>query len=334
MSGERFHQRLIATIQRNLIGTAHLAVADRMYSSSTVNLIFLALLSSPAIAQTSSTKRGLVYVDSTHSTTDDEQFTASGSDVTWYYNYAFTATSSLNSLEYVPMLWGSDSDGFLDGVKSQLSSGVNITHVLSFNEPDGTTETGGSDMDPDTAASEWMKNIAPLRSNYGLKVGLPAVTGSQQGFTWLASFNTSCKKLSSSGCEADFIPTHWYGNFEGFASQIGQVRADYPQLPIWVTEFAYPDVNEANTKSFFNESLSYLDRLDYVERYSYFGSFRAKNSNVGKNVAMLKNNGKLNELGKIYVGTSASSSAGSVVHVSGYAITGIVAIVGLLQVLL
>ncbi len=104
-----------------------------------------------------------------------------------------------------------------------LSGGRNISHVLTYNEPDGTSATGGSAISPDVAAANWISQVEPLRK-LGVKVSAPAVTGSPGGFTWLASFFDACASLGTN-CTADFIPVHWYGNFEGLASHLGQVAA-------------------------------------------------------------------------------------------------------------
>lgn len=248
-----------------------------------LSLTSVFLLPHPAATSqdTVSSKRGLVVVP-TKDSSDDAIWTRKGSDLTWYYNYQSTPSSEYASdagLEWVPMLFTAPDDpqstdtSFLTAVQSQIKSGANITHVLAYNEPDGQTNTGGTNIPVDTAASTWMRNIAPLRKQ-GVKVGLPAVTGSPDGFSWLANFNTSCLALSKEGCVADFIPVHFYGDFPGFASHVGQVRATYPEIPIWVTEFADSGADLADSQSFYNQSTAFLDRIDYIERYSYFGGFR------------------------------------------------------------
>ncbi|KAL1616056.1 hypothetical protein SLS56_011571 [Neofusicoccum ribis] len=265
-----------------------------------------------AQAGTTSTKRGLVYVASDDNAADDTIWAnAAGTELTWYYNYGLEPTDSLKSsaLSFVPMLWGaSDADeakkstAFLDGVRALISGGTNITHVLGFNEPDGDTKTGGSNIPADLAASTWKRQLEPLREN-GVKLGAPAVTGSAMGFAWLQNFFTEC----DGGCTADFIPVHWYGNFEGFASHLGQVAATYPNMSeIWVTEFAYSDVDLDESQNFFNQSIEYLDRMENVTHYSWFGSFRSSISNVGENAAMLNSKGKLTDLGSWYLGQAAT----------------------------
>ncbi|KAG0646308.1 hypothetical protein D0Z07_8400 [Hyphodiscus hymeniophilus] len=290
-----------------------------MYLSTT--LLAAATLLPSTLAQATfqrSSKRGLVFISSTKTPQDNEVWVESGSDLTWYYNYAATPSTTYNNLsqsdfEFVPMLFtapSSTSDtSFLDGVKQLISGGTNISHVLTFNEPDGTTSTGGSNIDPTLAATTWIREVEPLRK-LGVKTGAPAVTGSQGGFTWLSSFFSACASQGTN-CTADFIPIHWYGNFEGLASHIGQVSGTYPNTSIWVTEFALNDASLSDSQSFFNSSAEYLDRLTSVDRYSYFGSFRSSVSNVGPNAAMLDQKGRLTDIGSWYLGGAATNNVPS-----------------------
>ena len=194
------------------------------------------------------------------------------------------------------MLWGAPSDPandmtFYNTVKSLRSQGYNISYVLGFNEPDGCS-SGGSCVTAAAAAQVWKKQFEPLKRDFGIKLGAPAVTGATTGFTWLANFFSECAVLAASSgnsttnttsCEVDFIPAHWYGNFEGLASHLGQINGTYQNISdIWVTEFAYNDGTLAESQSFANTSFEYLDRISYMQRYSYFGAFRSDVSNVSK----------------------------------------------------
>lgn len=194
------------------------------------------------------------------------------------------------------MLWGAPEDPandmtFYNTVKGLVSQGFNISYVLGFNEPDGCA-SGGSCVTAATAAQVWKKQFEPLKRDFGIKLGAPAVTGAPTGFTWLQNFFTECAALvQSSGnstsnetsCEVDFIPAHWYGNFEGLASHLGQVNGTYPNISAtWVTEFAYADGTLEQSESFANSSFEYLDRISYMQRYSYFGAFRSDVSNVSR----------------------------------------------------
>ncbi|KAI9865826.1 MAG: hypothetical protein M1824_000086 [Vezdaea acicularis] len=268
------------------------------------------LLALPLTHATTSPKRGLVYVAPAKSTSDNTIWTQPPSDLTWYYNYQDVPTAAFagNGLEFVPMLWGAPTNpttntSFLDSIKSQLAAGANITSVLFLNEPDGSSATGGSATDAITAAQVWQTQIEPLKA-HGIKLGGPAVTGAQNGFNWLQNFFNAC----AGNCSVDFLPVHWYGNFEGLASHIGQVRGTYMNSSIWVTEYALPNSPLKDTQGFFNTSEEYFDRIDYIERYSYFGAFRSSVSNVGPNAAFLTQDGKLTDIGSWYLGRAATGN--------------------------
>jgi hypothetical protein len=197
---------------------------------------------------------------------DDNIWASGPSDLTWYYNYRSTpspAYASNKNIQFVPMLWGaSDSDmgtPFYDSVKSQIDGGANISYVLGFNEPDGQHATGGSALPVDLAAARWKAEIEPLKK-LGVKLGAPAVTGAASGWTWLDNFFKEC----AGGCTPDFIPVHWYGNFEGMASHVGSVMAKYPNMTVWVTEYGFPNQDLKATQQFYNMSAGAFDGWAYV----------------------------------------------------------------------
>lgn len=224
--------------------------------SSTV----LLLIAPVALAQqaTTSSKRGLAQVET--SERSDEHYWTSG-DLTWYYNWHSEPSPELEDtdLQFVPMLWGPGTDtNFYTTVKSMVDSGRNISHVLGFNEPDGCGQVyGGSCLDAQTAAETWIREIEPLK-DLGIKLGAPGVTGSPMGFVWLQNFFTQC----DGGCTPDFIPVHWYGNFEGLASHVGQVNATYQNMSMWVTEYGFPDQDLDDTQEFFNMTNAFFDRIE------------------------------------------------------------------------
>jgi hypothetical protein len=194
---------------------------------STAMLLAVASFTSAQATFSRSSKRGLVFVPNSNYPQDNQIWVESGSDLTWYYNYQAApspayADRTQEEFEFVPTLW-SPSTSFLSSVKALISGGRNISHVLTYNEPDGTSSTGGSDVEPATAATNWISQVEPLRK-LGVKTGAPAVTGGQGGFTWLTEFFDACASQGTN-CTADFIPIHWYGSFEGLTSHIGQVAA-------------------------------------------------------------------------------------------------------------
>lgn len=220
------------------------------------------LLVSICQASTSS-KRGLVYVPSKRYPSDDSIWDSPGSDLTWYYNYQTTPSPSYaasTKLLFVPMLYGaSDSNSdttFLEDIRLRIENGENIPYVLAFNEPDGQGN-GGSNVPVDTAVEAWIRQIEPLKE-LGVKLGAPAVTGAPSGKDWLQNFFRAC----DGRCTIDFIPVHWYGNFDGLASHIGEIREAYPSKAIWITEYAYNDASLLDSQIFYNSSSEYFDRIE------------------------------------------------------------------------
>ncbi|KAK5991858.1 Alkali-sensitive linkage 1-like protein [Cladobotryum mycophilum] len=265
----------------------------------------------PLVAATSSAKRGLIFIPNSNWPQDNSIWVKPGSDLTWYYTYNNQPAPDFahipqSQFEFVPMMWGvgpnPDQDtAFLNSVRQLISNGTNVTHVMSYNEPDAPAEWGGSNVSPANAARAWKANFAPLKKQ-GIKVGLPAVTGAPSGLLWLKQFVGNCTLLLGSPCSYDFLPVHWYDNFGGLQSHVNEAIATFPGTKIWVTEFAYANQNLAATQSFYNQSIAWLDSLGVLERYSYFGAFRSKVSNVGPNATFLNNAGKLTDIGSWYLG--------------------------------
>lgn len=287
-----------------------------MASFALAPILLLAGLTSAS----SSDKRGLVFTPNPNFPGDNQIWVQNGSDLTWYYNYQSQpspayASISQQQFEFVPMMWGVTDNlndtTFLTQVKALIDQGTNITHVLGFNEPDGSTSNGGSDIEPRDAAQAWVLNFEPL-GKMGIKLGLPATTGGPDGLPWLKQFLANCSDIVSTGsqkknCTWDFVPVHWYDNFAGLASLIGERRATWPDADIWVTEYAFANQDLETTQEFFNQTLDYFDKLDYIARYTYFGAFRSKTSNVGPNASFLNNGGRLTDIGSWYLGFGATN---------------------------
>ncbi|KAH7362395.1 glycosyl hydrolase catalytic core-domain-containing protein [Plectosphaerella cucumerina] len=272
------------------------------------------------VAAAGNPKRGLCFVPDSDFPEDNQVWTRAGSDLTWYYNYgdlpspAF-ADKTQEEFEFIPMMWGVDmsnlgSTKFLDNVNDLIKDGRNITRVMGFNEPDTTHEVGGSNIPPANAATAWVANFVPLQEK-GIQVGLPAMTGAPSGLVWLQEFLGNCSELISTSndqknCTFDFLPVHWYDNFEGLASHIGERLSFWPNTSIWVTEYAYAHRDLGETTAFFNGTLSWFDDYTSLGGYSYFGAFRSAKSNVGPNAVFLNNAGQLTDMGSWYLGFGAT----------------------------
>ncbi|KAH7389946.1 glycosyl hydrolase catalytic core-domain-containing protein [Pyrenochaeta sp. MPI-SDFR-AT-0127] len=298
----------------------------------------LALLASTVVAQDS--KRGFAFIGDTH-VPDNRLLSSSNSPLKWYYNWSPYPNSNLipsDTLEFTPMVHGIDAtqDSRTEEVIRNIPQ--SSTHLLSFNEPDGTQESGGSKISAKDAAKAYIDYIVPFRNGEKggrkWKISHPSTTGSPMGLKWLREFNTSCYEIDSqNGCPTDFISAHWYGAFDGLAAWLGTLDEFYnanssnnTPLKIWVTEMGLPQQSADNTVAMMNQTLPYLDKLDYVERYAWFGAFRTDDANewTGDGVALFDDDGGLTELGALYMGNGfekgqkgeGADSAASGKHIS------------------
>ncbi len=228
-----------------------------MHFSSRFALLFLASIVCCQNMNEPS-KRGLVYVPNPRYPQDD-QIWVSGSDLDWYYNYGDQPSPvySKSNLQFVPQLWGqpatNNDTAFLEGVRSLISNGTNISSVLAFNEPDMESSVGGSNIAPSTAAQIWSREIQPL-AKMGVKLGSPACSSGPEGITWMQEFFQAC-----SNCTIDFMAIHFYGDFQGLASHVGQYVATFNRT-VWVTEYADAHASLSDAQAFYNESSTFMDR--------------------------------------------------------------------------
>ena len=281
--------------------------------------IFIALiLSLLATTQAQDSKRGFAFIGDTHAP-DNKLLSSDNSPLAWYYNwgpYPNTDLIPTGSLEFVPMIHGIEATE--DSRTEQVIGGLDksSTHLLSFNEPDGTTDSGGSSITPEDAARAYIDYVVPFRNGSkggrNWKISHPSTTGSGNGLEWLRSFNSSCYDIDpNNGCPTDFIAVHWYGDFGGLASWLATLDEFYntnstndSNLKIWITEMGLPQQSADATVGMMNQTLPYLDNLDYVERYAWFGAFRTDDANewTGDGVALFDDDGGLTELGALYMG--------------------------------
>jgi len=235
------------------------------FTSCTVTAILL------AIAHASSIKRGLCHILAKHHDEDDQVWISQpNSELTWYYNYQYEPSEAFKNtpnLQFVPMLWGAPQEGdegtpFLDSVLRQIEEGADIKYALSFNEPDHPFHYGGSNIRPRAAVEEWIRQVKPLK-DHGVMVGAPAVSGSREGYEWLQSWFDFC----GNDCSPDFLSFHWQGDFDTMASVIGSISVAWPHLPLWVTEYSYPNANLQDTQWFFNSSMAMFESWRYADSF-------------------------------------------------------------------
>ncbi|KAI0554803.1 glycoside hydrolase family 128 protein [Xylaria curta] len=269
----------------------------------------------------STTKRGMSYIGDADSHNEDYNvLLSSKSPIDWYFTWSpVSAPSAIfpndteSRIEFVPALPSIDNlDNNIDALNRLPSSSK---HLFTFNEPDGTTDSGGSSISPNDAAKAYIEKIVPLRDRF--QISHPSVTGSPRGLEWLKEFNSSCWEIDpDNGCPVDFITAHWYGDFAGLSSWLDQLTNWYNQsrsgiekdVRVWLKEFALAQADQDTTFAMMNQSLPYLDQLKYVEKYAWFGTFRPKEANewTGDGLALFQGDGGLSKLGAYYLGGEAN----------------------------
>jgi hypothetical protein len=269
------------------------------------------LLTCPTTAQNGTdnpgTKRGISWIGTKSSATDNSIFASGNTPLTWYKSWGAgpIQDQSFTKLDFAPMIHSLEN---LDQ-DIRIIGGLRYENILTFNEPDGATSGGGTNIEPEDAAEAWAKIVELRQGNNGKKISLPATTGSPNGLEWLQKFNESCWDMyEDTGCEFDFVAAHWYGAFEGLASWLGTLHETYPDKDLWVTEMALPQpATKEEVLGMMNQSLAFLDSTDWVARYAWFGAFREDEANdwTGDAVALLDDDGDLTELGALYMGGEA-----------------------------
>ncbi|EIN11770.1 hypothetical protein PUNSTDRAFT_131925 [Punctularia strigosozonata HHB-11173 SS5] len=257
----------------------------------------------PDRSVTSSSKAGLAWPNG--QSVDITQYQTTGK-VSWYYSWGPSPTNT--KLEFVPMLWGqSQVDQFSTTINNTIEAG-GITAVLGMNEPQ---EAGQSNLTPEEGAAMWKTYLEPLRSR-GVRLGSPAPSSAPSGKTWIQDFLTIC----DGGCTIDFIALHYYDvNATAMIEYLEDFRNTF-QRPIWVTEWACQNYNGGSQCSmddielFLNKTQSFMDQSDFVERYAWFGAMENMQG-VNSKDALMTSKGKINDLGKQYIGESSPDTNGS-----------------------
>jgi hypothetical protein len=169
------------------------------------------------------------------------------------------------------MLWGLDSaSSWNAAAKAAIASGS--THLLSYNEPDLSTQ---SNISPSDAATNHILSMNPLAGN-GVQIGSPAVTNGAgtsppMGIDWLNQFFTAC----DGKCQVDFVAFHWYDTadsidyFKQHVQDVINAAAAAGVSKVWLTEFQAAGT-DAEVEAFLAEALPFLDSTPAVERYAYF----------------------------------------------------------------
>lgn len=221
--------------------------SSSVYSSSSTT-------SSASSSATGSGKRGLAYNDAALC----DPFIGADT-VSWAYNWASSSGGLGSGVNYVPLLWGTDSsftDIWSDNAAAAIAAGS--THLMSFNEPDLSSQ---SNLSPAEAATAYKTYMEPFAGQ--AKLCAPAVTngGGDMGLTWLAAFMTAC-----SDCTIDCVSIHWYDSYSNtayFQEQVTNATTVSGGLPVFVSEFGSTDGTDDDISDFLESVMPWMGKSHF-----------------------------------------------------------------------
>ena len=219
----------------------------------------------------------------------------------WHYSWNRQLRDEIpDSVEYVPMFWGSGSvnEEEINKVKELVYAGA-VKNVLGFNEPDLVSQ---ANMTVDEAIALW-----PQLESIGVPLGSPVVASNQGG--WLDEFML---KAQENNLRVDFICIHIYqsNNPAIFLDIIDNIFQKYNK-PIWITEMAVVD-NQANTVEenkyttaqvlgTMRTLLPELYNRKYVKRFAWFTGTKSSPNYPSLAASILSDeDDNLTELGEYY----------------------------------
>ena len=218
---------------------------------------------------------------------------------TWIYNWGLTRPAGIPAgIAYVPMVWGWYGDTNVANEVIAGAPGSNI--VLSYNEPDGTFDSGGAQMDVNTQGLPGYAYVSSLKS-HGWTIGGPACAVDSDA--WMQTFMSGA---ASKGYAVDFIGFHNYDYSTNGAQAAYSILgfADYVYSlygkPMWATEFAPANLpNTAEAATFVRIVCQGFQSRSFIQRYSMFTSEAPSASGLGAS-ALVNTDGSLTAAGKLY----------------------------------
>ncbi|TEB25018.1 hypothetical protein FA13DRAFT_1578838, partial [Coprinellus micaceus] len=262
---------------------------------------------------TTSHKAGLAWANG--NTVDIQPFLATGK-VSWCVFSRFSSRSWGSrgkdvELEWVPLFWGAksvpDYQRNLDEAvkRANESEKTRVRAILGMNEPE---QPGQSNMTAQEGLDLWMEYMEPLRTQYGVRLGSPAVSSGPAGKRWMQDFLALC----DGRCNVDFIALH------AFIAHLWDYRFTFNRT-MWVTEWAcHSFVNasengrcsEEGVAAFMNKTQGFMDQTDWVEKYAWFGAMKDLQG-VNEENALMDSNGGVSTLGRQYVNATADQNLSS-----------------------
>jgi hypothetical protein len=218
----------------------------------------------------------------------------------WWYNWHYEPRHTYpKAMEYVPMIWGRDS------VKDIGAIPANTKYLLGFNEPNIILQ---SNMTAAEACSLW-----PQLEATGKILGSPAVNhchAEPSGHCvmspeeWLKEFFSACPNA-----KVDFIAAHYYGCTPSAVTDFVTELSTTFKKPVWLTETACPNHDEAANLKYMKELLPALEKLPktVLARYVWYAQRTDQTKGPGNgrnaNTTLIRpNTTQLSSLGEYYLG--------------------------------
>lgn len=251
-----------------------------------------------------SQKRGIAY-----NLTDPADLDALAPSLSWWYNWYYKTDAPSNyfdryQMEFIPMLWGSNSASDYEEVKSFILDHPEINYLLVLNEPNLLDQANQS---PAQAALEWTnyeKVISDLAAaGRNVKLVGPAMTwGTMEDYwdpvVWLDTFYEAYRtENGGKDPTIDFLAFHWYDY--GLEAQLD--RLEKYGKKIWITEMAnwnsQIDSYEKQAEQM-RIMVEVCESRDDVFRYAWFIGRGAEDRFTN---LFNPGSGELNDLGKLYI---------------------------------
>ncbi|KAK7228904.1 hypothetical protein V2G26_001074 [Clonostachys chloroleuca] len=269
-------------------------------SSSSTSSAAPASTSSSSSGGSGGSKRGIAYNDATLISKLDK--------CSWIYNWETQAKGG-PSEKYIPTLKDASAE-WIGWFNDQVAKGVSLTSssfntVFSANEPDNGDQAGKTITSVAAAVQFQIDHFSKNSSDVTdlikkASVGAPSVTngqGANQGLNYLKQWVEACN--AADDCRFDFCNLHWYDFIaaeDSLFSNLEKAHEICDGKPVWLTEFAALDEDEAKIAAWLPGVLSKLDALDYVPKYAYF--MAGNSQKVGFN--LFNSDGSLNAIGAAY----------------------------------
>lgn len=220
------------------------------------------------------------------------------------YMYSWSPDIIAEAFKYdintIPMLWGFNQEAdFVKNAEKNCKGG----YMAFLNEPNQDNQ---SNMSPQDAAMLYHRSMKQFQDK-GYSIIAPATSSNPNGFTWVQDFFKACGPT----CKFKAIALHYYDiSAQGFIDYIEKWHNEWPDMEVFVTEFACqnfnngPQCSEGQTWDFWATSIKYMEAQPWLKAYFGFGVMRDMSGVNPNNQLMVPSTGHPTALGATYLDVS------------------------------